>query len=1247
MAVSNLKFFQLNTDFTKASTLLLEKYFQEQEIDVALIQDIYCEKFGLAQNYQPPDFLGYNVFYYKEDAIPKTAIYIRRSIKTTYMPHVSNSHCVTCVVHLDNAKNIVISTAYCPPPDISPLIRIDSLFKNLSSIQIQNLILCGDFNSHSSLWSNCSKNDSKGDELEMVFLQNDLTVLNDVDSPPTFANTRGGVSWIDISVAGNKLSDSISSWQVSNTETLSFHKIITFTLEVVPSITKTARFNFKKTNWEIFNQNLETSFGKYGITTESISCSTPASIDKIANDLSVSLKETIISNVPSTVNYKNRTLVSWWNSEISRLRKEVNKARRIKQGNPSENNTEVYKNLRNKYKYTIRKSKYNDFSSYCSSAQSPWDLLHKLTSRTQNTTSPTLLKDDDTYTSCDTDTCNYLLEKWFPDDDETTDEAFHREIRNTVNLYLSRPFSSLPEISNSELDIINTISPLKSPGWDLVRAIVLQNLSCRNRDTIRSFFNLCIKFSYFPKAWKFGMGKTLPKPDKKDESNYKSFRCITLVSVLGKWFEKILMKRLMWDALQHNRISKSQFGFIPGRSCENAICNLTAIIENAFAENRFVLVIFLDISGAFDCTWHPSILKSFIDKGYDPAYVHLIKSYLSDRILQLNLNCSSSQKLLSRSCPQGGGLSPFIWDTDFDDALDIPTVDPEVLSIIQECTYTDASSQAFADDSQVAIVSDTLHAIQLIGNDILEKLHKHSKIKKSTYSAEKTQGVIFAKRKIPFSLDLRLNNQPIKISEKGKLLGVTMDCRLSWKPHIEDQITKAKRLLFLLNKCCKLKWGLTSKVSREIWTGVVEQILLYASPAWSSCISKKWALQKLESVQRLAAIKMIRAFKSVSYEASLVLSGLTPIAYRLHEKSLAYAAKHPNHFHSNTFPSHVSSIKTLAGEYSIDLNNFETFNKSPSDIAPYDKITAKTSLDIRPFYPLRRLNEINIYTDGSKSSLGTGCAFVMFPPMPHHLYHKQLKLDSENSVYQAELVAILHSLKHIMDLPCKLLSSCKITIFTDSQSSINEISDNDSQNRIVREIHKYVQLFSSFTNLSFVWCKGHSDIIGNEMADYFARKSVISSVSSKIYKLPISHLKSKVKRKAEENWLNRWRNSTNARTTFSFFPHTQIPDHIRKKEHNFKITQVLTGHCRLNMYLNSIGVESNPACKCEEYVETIDHYLFDCKLEHVNRTNTMIKACFEQGISFPPTRTQIMENKFLFESFCTFVNRSSRLEFPK
>ena len=86
------------------------------------------------------------------------------------------------------------------------------------------------------------------------------------------------------------------------------------------------------------------------------------------------------------------------------------------------------------------------------------------------------------------------------------------------------------------------------------------------------------------------------------------------------------------------RFSTYQFGFIPGKSCEEAICNIVFTVEKAFAENKYVLIICLDIAGAFDNVWPVSLLHSMISKGIDSSYIHIIKDYLSNRLIRLKLN---------------------------------------------------------------------------------------------------------------------------------------------------------------------------------------------------------------------------------------------------------------------------------------------------------------------------------------------------------------------------------------------------------------------------------------------------------------------------------------------------------------------------------------------------------------------------------------------------------------------------------
>ena len=130
------------------------------------------------------------------------------------------------------------------------------------------------------------------------------------------------------------------------------------------------------------------------------------------------------------------------------------------------------------------------------------------------------------------------------------------------------------ELSRASCKRCSLIRGLIPCGSDLIKAIVLQNLSSKNLAIVKKLFSLCLKMGLFPTVWKQGEGVVLPKPDRKDIENYKSYRGITLLSVFGKWFEKIMLKRLMYTGCTVPRFSLNQFGFIPGMSCEDAICSI-------------------------------------------------------------------------------------------------------------------------------------------------------------------------------------------------------------------------------------------------------------------------------------------------------------------------------------------------------------------------------------------------------------------------------------------------------------------------------------------------------------------------------------------------------------------------------------------------------------------------------------------------------------------------------------------------
>jgi hypothetical protein len=77
-------------------------------------------------------------------------------------------------------------------------------------------------------------------------------------------------------------------------------------------------------------------------------------------------------------------------------------------------------------------------------------------------------------------------------------------------------------------------------------------------------------------------------------------------------------------------------------------------------------------------------------------------------------------------------------------------------------------------------------------------------------------------------------------------------------------------------------------VLRIIYNGAILPILSYGAPVWIECLKKKHNVIKLRRVQRLINIKMARAYRTTSYEALCVLTGMTPILIELESQANIY-----------------------------------------------------------------------------------------------------------------------------------------------------------------------------------------------------------------------------------------------------------------------------------------------------------------------------------------------------------------------
>ena len=404
-----------------------------------------------------------------------------------------------------------------------------------------------------------------------------------------------------------------------------------------------------------------------------------------------------------------------------------------------------------------------------------------------------------------------------------------------------------------------------APGPDGIRIDLIANCLGLLSSPLLTILNACLKLKYVPVEWRKARVRVIRKQNKRNYSDRKSYRPISVINATGKILEAILLRRLSTVASENNWISHRQHGFVPKRSTETAAHRLCEIVESNFKAKKITATAFIDISAAFDTAWPTAILASLIKKNCPSYLVHLISSYLSGRCALLKDDQDSFSWNVSIGCPQGGVISPFLWNILIDDILRADfAFDYEIIAYADDLVLISVHP-----DAAVAVQN-----LQLMCKSIVERLGQIL----LEVNASKTGFMIFRRNRNSLP-DLRLvvNNVEIYPTDRTVYLGFTLDPGLRWRAHIESKCVSTKRIIHGLRRYMRLTWGLDTLNLRLLYNSKVLPTLLYGCSVWARVITTRWCRQKLLSVQRFITKQIARAFKSVSNNALLILSCVLPI----------------------------------------------------------------------------------------------------------------------------------------------------------------------------------------------------------------------------------------------------------------------------------------------------------------------------------------------------------------------------------
>ncbi|SCV52360.1 uncharacterized protein FFB14_12556 [Fusarium fujikuroi] len=174
-------------------------------------------------------------------------------------------------------------------------------------------------------------------------------------------------------------------------------------------------------------------------------------------------------------------------------------------------------------------------------------------------------------------------------------------------------------------------------------------------------FRACLNLSLHPANFKDSIIVMLLKAGKEPDKP-ESYRPISLLSTLGKLYERILAD-MMLDVLKEHLhlLSATQFG---NKTTTEALQYLFRIIFSTWCSNSddVVTILGLDMSSAYDNVYRQKLLQILYDKGFPRWFVDIIGLVLSLRDATMRLPGIISEPFeLNTRIPQGSPISTVLF----------------------------------------------------------------------------------------------------------------------------------------------------------------------------------------------------------------------------------------------------------------------------------------------------------------------------------------------------------------------------------------------------------------------------------------------------------------------------------------------------------------------------------------------------------------------------------------------------------